>query len=141
MNAKEIYDKIKVENMRNEKKLEKKIIDGNYNLKHSLEEIRKDMERNNNHRINYNSFKNFNFKNNKIFDLNYNINYNNDYYNKDIKDNNINNKEEIKSITVFDIEQLKLNNEKELSFLKDNLLKENIKDNINKENINKKKKK
>ena len=99
MNAKEIYDKIKVENMRNEKKLEKKIIDGNYNLKHSLEEIRKDMERNNNHRINYNSFKNFNFKNNKIFDLNYNINYNNDYYNKDIKDNNINNKEEIKSIT------------------------------------------
>jgi len=44
MNAKEIFLKMKEDNLKNEVNLAKKINDGNENLKNSLSKIKKNME-------------------------------------------------------------------------------------------------
>ena len=45
MKAKEIFEKIKKENLENEINLVKKINEGNENLKNTLQKIKKDMEK------------------------------------------------------------------------------------------------
>ena len=151
MNAKDIFVKMKEDNLKNEINLAKKINDGNENLKKTLFKIKKNMEKvflySN---VNYDCFsEKLNDKSNNNYqktslDKNYDnilsdkkINKRNDYYNDYYSNEN---KGEIQiidePITIFDINQddiSKINDEKEVLYLKNELM--NTNKNTNKNNI------
>ena len=161
MNVKEIFTKMKEDNLRNEINLAKKINDGNENLKNTLYKIKKNMEKLSIYsNVNYDCFsEKSNYKKNNNYHSTQSLDKINDklIFNKTI--NPKKNKEEIqiinKPITIFDDDDdSKINNEKEVIHLKKELMDNNeikinntIKNNnqrINKndiKNINKKDKK
>ena len=160
MNAKDIFVKMKEDNLKNEINLAKKINDGNENLKKTLFKIKKNMEKvflySN---VNYDCFSeklndksNNHYQKTSLDKINDNIlsdkkiNKRNDYYNDYYSNEN---KGEIQiidePIAIFDINQddiSKINDEKEVLYLKNELMNTNKNTNKNNiKNINKKKNK
>ena len=133
MNVKEIFTKMKEDNLRNEINLAKKINDGNENLKNTLSKIKKNMEKLSIYsNVNYDCFsEKSNYKKNNNYHSTQSLDKINDklIFNKTI--NPKKNKEEIqiinKPITIFDDDDddSKINNEKEVIHLKKELMDNN----------------
>ena len=131
MNVKEIFTKMKEDNLRNEINLTKKINDGNENLKNTLYKIKKNMEKVSIYsNVNYDCFsEKSNYKKNNNYHSTQSLDKINE---KSIFNNSINlkNKGEIqiinKPITIFDDDDdSKINNEKEVIHLKKELMDNN----------------
>ena len=158
MNAKEIFLKMKEDNLKNEVNLAKKINDGNENLKNSLSKIKKNMEKVSIYsNVNYDCFsKKLKYESNNnypttenLYKINDNIisdktrNTRNSYHEDFNSNENIREIQIIdEPITILDInidEKNKINNEKEVLYLKNELMNNNItRINNNIKNINKK---
>ena len=129
MKAKEIFEKIKKENLENEINLVKKINEGNENLKNTLQKIKKDMEK-----ISIYSKVNYDFVPKKKKHRNRNDNNNIYFISTDLKEE-IKSTEEPKSI--FELDNNKINNEKEVIFLKKELMdNNNLNSNLKHDNTN-----
>ena len=132
MNVKEIFTKMKEDNLRNEINLAKKINDGNENLINTLYKIKKNMEKVSIYsNVNYDCFsEKSNYKKNNNYHSTQSLDKINE---KSIFNNSINlkNKGEIqiinKPITIFDDDDddSKINNEKEVIHLKKELMDNN----------------
>ena len=131
MNVKEIFTKMKEDNLRNEINLTKKINDGNENLINTLYKIKKNMEKVSIYsNVNYDCFsEKSNYKKNNNYHSTQSLDKINE---KSIFNNSINlkNKGEIqiinKPITIFDDDDdSKINNEKEVIHLKKELMDNN----------------